>query len=150
MRCRVLVISDSDKHFSSACAEYEKRLGKSLEIEAVSPVRHGTPAQIIQKETEMLITMLQKEKNKGSICILLSKAWKQLSTEQFASYLATHHHVTFVIGGPYGLDEEKMLPSIDLCVSFGAHTMPHGLAKLVLLEQIYRVDMMQQGRSYHY
>lgn len=148
MRCRLISISDSDKHFASACAEYEKRLWKALDIQQVSPVRHGTHVQIIEKETQLIYQLLQKEKN--AFRILLSKEWKLHTTEQFGQIIKEHNETVFVIGGPYGLDEPALASVIDMRISLWAHTMPHGLAKLVLLEQIYRAQMIDQGRTYHY
>lgn len=58
--------------------------------------------------------------------------------------------VVFIIGGPYGFDEPKLTPSIDSKISFGAITLPHGLAKVTLLEQLYRISTIEQGKSYHY
>ena len=52
--------------------------------------------------------------------------------------LEKHGNVTFVTGGPYGLDNEVMKEYVDMLLSFGGMTMPHGLAKLVVLEQVYR------------
>ena len=148
MRCKILSISDSDKHFASACAEYEKRMGKLVGISSVAPVRHGTQDQIIEKETEVIRKLLDKEKN--AFRILLSKEGVSKTTEQFAEVLHAHPEVVFVIGWPYGLDESQLGAVVDMRISLWNHTMPHGLAKLVLLEQIYRVSMIDQGRTYHY
>jgi 23S rRNA (pseudouridine1915-N3)-methyltransferase len=55
-----------------------------------------------------------------------------------------------VIGWPYGIDLPLLQSHTNNSVSFGSMTMPHGLAKLVLLEQIYRAKMIMEGREYHY
>jgi 23S rRNA (pseudouridine1915-N3)-methyltransferase len=57
-----------------------------------------------------------------------------------------------VIGGPYGVEREllqKTFPEMKE-LSFGAITMPHGLAKLVLVEQLYRCATLESGKMYHY
>lgn len=54
--------------------------------------------------------------------------------------------VCFVVGGPYGLD----LPSVDHRLSLGKLTLPHQLARVVLLEQIYRGHKILAGEPYHY
>jgi len=56
----------------------------------------------------------------------------------------------YIIWWPYGIDEKKMMPYVDHVYSFGKQTMPHGLAKLVLLEQIYRATTIHDNKSYHY
>ncbi len=52
----------------------------------------------------------------------------------------------FVIGGPFGLDLEE----VDLRLSLGELTMPHQLARVVLLEQLYRAHKILSGEPYHY
>ncbi|USN54957.1 MAG: 23S rRNA (pseudouridine(1915)-N(3))-methyltransferase RlmH [Candidatus Peribacteria bacterium] len=80
---------------------------------------------------------------------MLSKSGVQRSSEQFAQ-LVHAQTLVFVIGGPFGLDEERLLRHIDETVSFGTHTMPHGLVKVVLLEQLWRAHCINSHRSYHY
>jgi len=72
-----------------------------------------------------------------------------LDTMQFAS-LCKNKNIVFVIGGPYGFDEPKLTPYIDSKIAFGSITLPHGLAKVTLLEQLYRISTIRQGKSYHY
>jgi 23S rRNA (pseudouridine1915-N3)-methyltransferase len=56
----------------------------------------------------------------------------------------------FIIGWPYGLNESALATYIDDKISFGAITLPHGLAKVTLLEQLYRISTIEQGKNYHY
>jgi len=147
MKTKILCISDSDKHFKDAISEYTKRLGSSCEIINIKPVKHGTPSQIIQKETQKIIDTLEKRKKTWEKVILLTRQGKENTTEEFA---AISWPSLYVIGGPYGLDEKKLLPYVDHQISFGKQTMPHGLVKLVLLEQIYRASTLRSGKKYHY
>lgn len=64
MDIRVLALSDSDKHFSSAIEEYHKRIGKRLELINIKPIKAGTKEQIITKETSLLKERVQTEKAK--------------------------------------------------------------------------------------
>ena len=143
----ILSISDSDKHRQSAIQEYTKRLGKSVKILDLKPSKNGTPQQIIQADTELIITQLQKFPTSQKF--LLSKVGKPLDTLQLHA-LCRNHDTVFVIGGPYGLEEEKLLNLVDGRIAFGAITLPHGLAKLTLLEQIYRIGTLESGKTYHY
>ena len=144
----LLVISDSDKHFSSAIAEYTKRLGKELRIEYIKPCKNGTQLQIIQKETESIIWVIEK-KYKDWLKIYLSKEGEQLTTEQIQKYIHTKHTV-FIIGGPYGLDEALIAKHVNKKIAFWKITIQHGLAQLILLEQIYRISCINSGKQYHY
>ena len=147
---RIICISDSDKHFSSAISEYLKRMWKTCEIQNIKPIKYGSKEQIIEKETALLIEKIEKRKKKWDRIILLSKEWKIFSTQDFTTLLTKAPTFCFIIWWPYGIDEKKLWAYIDQSISFWGHTMPHGLAKLVLIEQLYRSSMIQSWRSYHY
>jgi len=143
----ILSISDSDKHREKVVEEYTKRLGKSVKIVNIKPSKNGNTHQIVAKDTETIIAHLQKFSDTKKV--LLSKEWKCLDTHQLAS-LCKNKDVVFVIGWPYGLDEDVLTKYIDSKISFGSITLPHGLAKVTLLEQLYRIWTIEQGKSYHY
>lgn len=150
MNIRILALSDSDKHFSSAIAEYLKRVWSSVTVIDIKPIKNGTHEQIITKETDLLKEKIINEKAKWRYIVLLTKEGKPRATEQFVELLEKNPHLSFVIGWPYGLNEHELHNYIDYHLSMGTHTMPHGLAKLVLLEQIYRATMIIAGKQYHY
>ena len=143
----ILSISDSDKHRQSVVDEYTKRLWKSVKILNLKPSKNGNFQQIIAADTQNIITHLSKFSDTQKI--LLSKEGKQLDTMQLATLVRNKDSV-FVIGWPYGLDEPALATYIDSKISFGAITLPHGLAKVTLLEQLYRVGTIEQGKLYHY
>ncbi len=149
MSYTILAVSDSNKHFQTPIDEYLKRLGKSTNLVDLKPHKHGSRDQIIEKETTDLRKKLEIYKSKGFRVVLLVKEGKSLTTEQLHKKYV-HTDTVFVIGWPYGVDEALISDLISDRISFGAHTMPHGLAKLVILEQIYRIQMIEQGRQYHY
>ena len=137
----ILSISDSDKHWNKVVEEYTKRLGKSVKIENIKPSRKGNTTQMIQADTENLIAKLEKFSEYKKI--LLSKEGKQMDTLALHKLL-TNKNCVFVIGGPYGLNEPELSKYIDMKISFGAITLPHGLAKVTLLEQVYRISTIEQ------
>lgn len=160
MKSIILAISDNNKHFSTAISEYTKRLGKDVEIIDIKPEKNGNREQIIQKETEKMIQYIEKKStwSQKPHIILLEKEGKQRTTEQFMKTTVNNGTTYFIIGWPYWLDTVLLKTSLQKTVSathiqavaFGEITLPHGLAKLVLLEQIYRAKMIQEGREYHY
>jgi 23S rRNA (pseudouridine1915-N3)-methyltransferase len=81
---------------------------------------------------------------------LLDAEGKQYDSPSFASFLEDRRQagrdVCFVVGGPFGLD----LESVDHRLSLGAMTLPHQLARVVLLEQIYRGHKILAREPYHY
>lgn len=78
---------------------------------------------------------------------------RTLSSAEFASWLGTmrdggERALCFVIGGPDGLDP-ALVKSAALSLSFGRMTLPHGLARAVLTEQLYRAATILAGHPYH-
>lgn len=145
----ILNISDSNKHFDSAIKEYEKRLGKKLKIEQIKPTRWDDHQKVITADTDQIISLLQK-KYTEYFKVLLSKDGENRTTEDFSILLQKNLDVVFVVWWPYGLDEKKLSTVINKKFSFGKITLQHGLAKLILMEQLYRVSMIWEGRQYHY
>ncbi len=82
---------------------------------------------------------------KGHV-VALDERGKDVTTAQFASFLRSE--TTFVIGGPDGLDE-SVKKDAALLLRLSSLTLPHALAQVVLLEQIYRAATMLTGHPYH-
>lgn len=85
--------------------------------------------------------------------ICLDPAGKMLSSEAFGAALATYRDggeggLAFLLGGADGLGQEAR-GKADLLFSLGAITLPHGLARIVLAEQIYRAMTILAGHPYH-
>jgi 23S rRNA (pseudouridine1915-N3)-methyltransferase len=82
--------------------------------------------------------------------VLLTAGGVQMDSVQFSQFIDERRQaardVCFVIGGPRGLD----LEACDLKLSFGAMTLPHQLARVVLIEQIYRAHKILAREPYHY
>ncbi len=88
-----------------------------------------------------------------SVRVVLSEQGKSLTSQEFADWLAARRDqgcaaMSFLIGGPdgHGDDVQK---AADLTLSLGPMTLPHGLARIVLLEQLYRVATLLAGHPYH-
>jgi 23S rRNA (pseudouridine1915-N3)-methyltransferase len=81
---------------------------------------------------------------------LLDRGGEELDSVAFSRFLEQRRQsgmdVCFVIGGPFGLE----LPHVEHRLSLGALTLPHQLARVVLLEQLYRAHKILAGEPYHY
>jgi len=81
---------------------------------------------------------------------LLDRQGERLDSVDFSRFLDTRRQsardLCFVIGGPFGLD----LDDLDHRLSLGEITLPHQLARVVLLEQLYRGHKILAGEPYHY
>ena len=109
----------------TACAEYAKRMPRGYEVERVA-VKRLPP--------------------KTDGWIVLDEKGKDLTTPQFASLLKSE--ATFLIGGADGLPEDVKRGARHL-VRLSSLTLPHALAQVVLLEQLYRAATLLVGHPYH-
>ena len=89
---------------------------------------------------------VRKESKDLAGCIALDERGTDLTTRQFAALLGAEQ--TFVIGGPDGLSERVKKGAARL-VRLSSMTLPHALAQVVLLEQIYRAATLLTGHPYH-
>ncbi len=148
---KILTICDSYKHFEEAIKEYEKRLWKKVEIVKLKPSKKDSVDEIIREETTIIKNYIEKD---HSYKIVLSIAWKTFSTTSFLDLIEkkeqTFSTILFVIGWPFWLNYDELKSYIDLEISLSPMTFPHIEALLILLEQIYRIDTIRQGKSYHY
>jgi 23S rRNA (pseudouridine1915-N3)-methyltransferase len=88
----------------------------------------------------------------ASYMILLDERGKKFTSPAFSKLLDeqfTHSPVTFVIGGAYGVTEE-LATKADLIISLSDLVFPHQLVRLVVVEQIYRAQMIAHGSRYHH
>jgi 23S rRNA (pseudouridine1915-N3)-methyltransferase len=87
----------------------------------------------------------------GAFVVALDETGKAFSSPELAKRLAGWSEqgqpVVFLIGGSWGLDA-SVRERANAVLAFGPMTLPHGLARVVLLEQLYRARMIQEGRAY--
>ena len=93
--------------------------------------------------------LLRRIPDRAYVCVLDSRG-RSYTSEAFSVWLEERRQagrdVCFVIGGAFGVD----LPSADQQLSFGPLTLPHMLARVVLLEQLYRGHKILAGEPYHH
>ncbi len=138
-----------EKFWKDGVDEYLKRLSKFCKITIVE-LAEQNKYQDIEKIKEMegkeILNNLQGK------CYLLDIHGKELSSEDFAKEIASaaleSSTLTFIIGGSYGVSAQ-VKEKVPNKISFGRITLPHNLARLVLVEQIYRCFMIQSGSTYH-
>lgn len=137
----------------AACIEYLKRMPRGYEAErlAVKPEARGAgkqPAQLLTAEAKRIATVLPA----GTLRIALDERGKAVTTAQFAAQLrdglAASPSLTFVIGGPDGLDA-AFARGCAQRLRLSALTLPHALAQVLLCEQLYRATSLLTGHPYH-
>ena len=142
--------------WKEAVAEYLKRLSRysKTTITEVGDLPAGerlSPAQENQIKTaegEKILNQIHP----GRWRIALDMRGKQMNSPEFASYLARHeqegHDLAFLIGGSLGLSH-GVLDSCQERISLGKMTWPHQIARILLLEQIYRGYRIMHNEPYH-
>lgn len=125
--------------------DYIKRLPFKLEINQIdSKDKFPSDKQKIY-EGELLLKSVQK----NDFLIALEEKGKQFTSPEFSNYISKiTRPIVFVIGGAYGLSEE-VRNRADLILSLGKITMPHVLARVILVEQIYRAHTIEKNHPYH-
>jgi 23S rRNA (pseudouridine1915-N3)-methyltransferase len=98
------------------------------------------------KREDQIRTAVPALANKGARLIVLDERGREYSTEKFATLLQAPS--AFVIGAADGLSAETKAQA-DMMVRLSAMTLPHAIAQLVLLEQMYRAATLLTGHPYH-
>ena len=143
--------------YISAAAEYAKRLGgyckfSLLELPESRLPENPSPAEIsagLEKEADLILSKVPK----GAWFCVFTPEGKLLSSEEFAKTLRTVKNsgkssACFLIGSSYGM-APRVKQRADFRLSMGPMTFPHHLARIMVLEQLYRAEAIQAGSKYH-
>ena len=158
MKITILTVGKiKEKYLKDAIAEYAKRLSRYCKLQIVEVEDEKTPDgasaamedQIKEKEAARLSKCLDEE----AFLITLEIQGKMLDSESFSKTmeqicLRGKNHIQFVIGGSLGL-HTSITERSDLALSFSKMTFPHQLARVMLLEQVYRGFQINGGGKYH-
>lgn len=153
MRITVVAVGKlKERHWRDAAAEYLKRLGPYATVRVVEvPDRDlsSDEDRARSAEADGILRALPD----GAHVFVLDVTGTQRSSEELAGHLSDltvrgTSHVVFVIGGAAGLDRSVVTRAAER-LSLGPLTLPHQLARVVLLEQIYRAFRIIRGEPYH-
>lgn len=135
-----------EKFLTDALAEYLKRLNPFVKIE----IREVSECRTIQEEGQKILSKIPKDAYK----FVLDVGGDFLTSENFAKKIAalTLHgksEIVFIIGGAFGLSDEVRQVA-DFRLSLSPMTFTHQMARVILIEQIYRAFKINRGEPYHY
>jgi len=146
-----------ESYFEAACEEFSKRLSRYCNISIREVADESVPetlspagrAQALEKEGKRLLATMDERDR----VIALALGPGSPTSEQFAGRLAQleeggHNHLAFVIGGSLGLAPAVLARSHET-LSLSSLTLPHRIARLVLLEQLYRAQKIRRREPYH-
>lgn len=135
--------------------DYLKRLRRHFPVEVVEvpeeDMNRRSPAEVLAAEASRIFKRIPSD---SYLIALDRERGRQLSSEDLSRKLASlgltgQSHITFALGGPIGLSSD-VLARANEHLSFGAVTLPHALARVVLLEQLYRAAKIERGEKYHW
>jgi 23S rRNA (pseudouridine1915-N3)-methyltransferase len=144
-----------EKFYKDAAAEYAKRLSRYCKTEIIELAEerlpdNPSPGQVqaaLEKEAASILKRLPS----GAFTVALCIEGQLVSSERLSELLADvsgRAAPVFVIGGSYGL-HPSVKGAASLRLSMSPMTFPHHLARVMLLEQLYRACQIQSGGQYH-
>ncbi|MBZ5630324.1 MAG: 23S rRNA (pseudouridine(1915)-N(3))-methyltransferase RlmH [Acidobacteriia bacterium] len=144
MRLRIAWIGKTkEAAIQSLTAEYLKRLSRYIPTDSIE----------LPNEAALLKQLEKSGSRPAQTLVLLDSRGKQVSSEQFAEFLQQQQDrgtqsLLFAVGGPDGFSDTARAAS-SFQLSLGKMTLPHELARVVLLEQLYRGFTILKGHPYH-
>jgi len=150
----IFVGRSTDRYVREGCQVYEERIRRYADLNPVPVPEERVPSggkisYILRQEGRRIRERLPP----GAFTVALDQRGKQFSSEAFARFLekwslSGSGEIAFLLGGPYGL-EESIKEEADCSLSLSPMTLPHGMARLLLCEQIYRAFTLLRGEPYH-
>ncbi len=150
MRISIVAVGGLRAGPERALAEkYLKRITWPITVREVEEKRRLKGPQLRRREGELILAACPR----GAVVVALDERGESLTSEKFAARLGGWRDegiadIAFAIGGADGLDA-AVRARAGLVLAFGAMTLPHQLARGVLLEQIYRAQTILAGHPYH-
>jgi 23S rRNA (pseudouridine1915-N3)-methyltransferase len=154
MHMRLLAVGDRQPAWvDDAVGSYSTRLPREwrFRIETPGTARRdkgASPARAIEAESARLLDRMDRREQ----VILLDERGRQLTSIELATRLAgwqaDGRDLCFVIGGPDGVSE-AVRDRAEFCWSLSRLTLPHGLARVLLVEQLYRAWSLGANHPYH-
>ncbi len=141
------------REMAAVVQEYETRAGRYWPLKVVEvreeSARSRTEDEVRRREGERLL----EAAGAGTFVVACDEQGTMFRSEEFAEWLREEREsaardVAFIIGGAYGLSE-AVFARADTRMALTRWTLPHELARLVLVEQLYRAGTILRGEPYH-
>lgn len=147
----------SQKWFQDGLEEYRKRLGAFDKVQITEIPEHRVTSdsetlrkEAVEKEGEQILRVLQDAKKARAVALCVEG--KEFSSEELAGLIREtkqdFSRLIFVIGGSDGLSD-SVKKACTVRMSMGRMTFPHQMARMILMEQLYRAETINAGMKYH-
>ena len=145
MKIQLIVISKNDpKAVEELFMDYQKRLSHYTKFEVIRLIPSS-----LKEETQIILSKMES----GAELILMDERGKEFSSIQFSEFLNkkmnASKNICFVIGSAYGFDDSLKKQAIQM-ISLSKMTLPHQLAKVIFMEQLYRAFTILRNEKYHH
>lgn len=145
-----------ERFYEEGCGEYSKRLGRYCRLTITEAADEKAPeelslkeqVQVKEREGKRILSAIGPKEHVIALAIGGKKYTSEKMAERIGVLESQGKEVCFVIGGSLGLSEE-VLRRADETLSLSDLTLPHRLARLVLLEQLYRCFKILHHEAYH-
>ncbi len=134
-------IKNSDEN--RLISEYLKKIPFKIEIKELEIKKNLEPNQLMVQEA----AIIRENIPKNSHLVILDPHGKQQTSKEFSHYIYKYPNITFVIGGAFGIDQ-TLLNEANFTLSLSNMTLPHKLARIFLVEQIYRAITIKNNHPY--
>ena len=147
-----------EKYLTEGIKEFLKRLTPFANVNIIEINEEKMKDNPSEAEKQQVLAQegqrLLKQVPEGSYLIVLDVYGKNLSSEELAAKIDSlalngKSHITFLIGGAFGLSQE-VRQAADLLLSFSNMTFTHQMVRRLLVEQIYRAFKINRGEKYHW
>jgi 23S rRNA (pseudouridine1915-N3)-methyltransferase len=151
LKLQVLAIGKvREAWYRDAIEDYRNRIRKHLPITVLETAKEQTGNE---KDLESVYLKVRPEHLKADMPVALDMKGQIMSSEDLAAWLEAAmvggtKLISFLVGGPHGLSSEANRDS-RMTLSLSAMTLPHQMARLVLMEQVYRALSIIRGEPYH-
>ena len=151
MEIALLAVGKLRPSLREACDDYLRRLSRYVRVREVE-VREAPRAPTLASQRQQEAARLRERVPEGAAVVALARAGRPLTSEALAGQMErwqlAARPLALLLGGSYGLAAE-LLADAEMRWSLGPLTLPHELARLVVLEQLYRAFTILRGEPYH-
>lgn len=144
----IISVGKLNNNYKELADHYQKLIKGNLKSTKISYAKKLPAEQIKQFEGKLINQYLDEKSYK----IVLNVVGKEYTSHEFAklmvSSLQSNQNIQFIIGGAFGLDK-SIIDRANIQISLSKMTMTHQMAKILLLEQIYRSQTISENHPYH-
>jgi 23S rRNA (pseudouridine1915-N3)-methyltransferase len=153
MRITLICVGRLSREYAAVWGHYQKLVRPYFSLDvfevAETPLSLGV-AQVQAREGASILSLFRTD----AFTVTLDRGGRQFTSEELSGFLADRKlhgvsHFQFILGGAVGMDS-KVLATADMTWSLAALTFPHQLARVIVLEQLYRALRIERGEPYHH